>query len=160
MAKISLKDITESSGRPYLPNGTYTLRIVEAERKVSSKGNDMVAIITEIVEPTEVNGPKGFVEIGGVQVRDYPLIPSRSLKEYHKIFDLPEEFELEDYDEIAAGLKGKAFKAVLYTKSESRMDEITGDPMIDPITGQPLANYRYNVERRLESAEDHDMSGF
>ena len=157
MAKISLKDITESSGRPYLPNGTYTLRIVEAERKVSSKGHDMVAIVTEVVEPAEVNG---FVEISGVQVRDYPLIPSRSLKEYHKIFDLAEEFELEDYDEIAEGLKGKAFKAVLYTKSEARMDEVTGDPMIDPITGQPLANYRYNVERRLEAAEDHDMSGF
>ena len=137
MAKISLKDITESSGRPYLPNGTYTLRIVEAERKVSSKGNDMVAIVTEIVEPTEVNGPKGFVEVGGVQVRDYPLIPSRSLKEYHKIFDLPDEFELEDYDEIARGLKGKAFKAVLYTKAESRMDEVTSKPMIDHITGQP-----------------------
>ena len=139
MARISLKDITESSGRPYLPNGTYTLRIVEAERKVSSKGNDMVAVVAEVVEPTEVNGPRGFVEVGGVQVRDYPLIPSRSLKEYHKIF---------------------AFKAVLYTKTESRMDEITGDPMIDPITGQPLANYRYNVERRLEAAEDHDLSGF
>jgi hypothetical protein len=160
MAKISLKDITESSGRPYLPNGTYTLRIVEAERKVSSKGNDMVAIVTEVVEPAEVNGPNGFVEISGVQVRDYPLIPSRSLKEYHKIFNLPDEFELEDYDEIAEGLKGKAFKAVLYTKSESRMDEITGNPMIDPITGQPIASYRYNVERRLEAAPDHDMSGF
>ena len=73
---------------------------------------------------------------------------------------MAEEFELEDYDEIAEGLKGKAFKAVLYTKSEARMDEVTGDPMIDPITGQPLANYRYNVERRLEAAEDHDMSGF
>ena len=71
MAKISLKDITENSGRPYLPNGTYTLRIVEAERKVSSKGNDMVAIVAEVVEPTEVNGPRGFVEVGGVQVRDY-----------------------------------------------------------------------------------------
>ena len=155
MARISLKDITESSGRPYLPNGTYTLRIVEAERKVSSKGNDMVAIVAEVVEPTEVNGPRGFVE-----VRDYPLIPSRSLKEYHKIFDLPEDFELEEYDDIAVGLKGKAFKAVLYTKTESRMDEITGDPMIDPITGQPLANYRYNVERRLEAAESHDLSEF
>ena len=55
MAKISLKGITESSGRPYLPNGTYTLRIVEAERKVSSKGNDMVAIVTEVVEPEEVS---------------------------------------------------------------------------------------------------------
>ena len=160
MATISLKDITESSGRPYLPNGTYTLRIVEAERKVSSKGNDMVAIVTEVVEPEEVSGPNGFVEVSGVQVRDYPLIPSRSLKEYHKIFDLPDEFELEDYDEIAEGLKGKAFKAVLYTKSEARMDEVKGAPMIDPITGKPLASYRYNVERRLESAEDHDMSGF
>ena len=45
MAKISLKDITESSGRPYLPNGTYTLRIVDAERRQSQKGNDMVAIV-------------------------------------------------------------------------------------------------------------------
>jgi|TARA_B100000073_G_C23697041_1_gene558777 hypothetical protein len=157
MATISLKDITESSGRPYLPNGTYTLRVVEAERKVSAKGNDMVAVVAEVVEPTEVNGPNGFVEVGGVQVRDYPLIPSRSLKEYHKIFDLPDEFELEDYDEIAEGLKGKAFKAVLYTKQEARMDEISGDPMIDPITNQPLATNRYNVERRLEAAPDHDL---
>ena len=159
MAKISLKDITESSGRPYLPNGTYTLRIVYAERRQSQKGNDMVGIVAEVVEPTEVNGPSGFVEVSGVQVRDYPLIPSRSLKEYHKIFDLPDEFDLDEYDEIAGGLKGKAFKAVLYTKSEARMDEITGAPMLEPITGQPIANYRYNVERRLEAAEDHDLSG-
>ena len=64
---------------------------------------------------------------------------------------------MEDYDEIADGIKGKAFKAVLYTKSEARMDEITGDPMIDPISNQPLATYRYNVERRLEAAPDHDL---
>lgn len=46
------------AGREPLPEGRYTVKIVDLEQTTSSKGNDMLVFEAEVVEPEEYAGRK------------------------------------------------------------------------------------------------------
>lgn len=75
----------ESKGFKPIPEGKYRIRIKSAEKAVSSKGNDMLAL------QFEVSGQKGLLFHYIVFLDDKPEITNRNLTQFFDSFkDIPD----------------------------------------------------------------------
>lgn len=150
--KVDLTQTSAEQGRPFLKTGSYSVRIIKAENKVSKAGNDMIAYQYEIVSPEIV---EGIGKIAGFQLFDYIVfseksnIPKQRLKALVTILkltitDTDDETQLKQF-------VGKAVKVQLRTESSVLKDE-SGAPVVDD-SGVPIADNTYKIVRFIGADE-------
>jgi hypothetical protein len=155
--EIDLTNVSDNQGRPYLKSGVYTIRCIDAEKKVSKQGNEMVEFTYEIVFPDFVGEGENRTYIGGLQLTDWIVLTDkgnslRKLKALHQAMDLPLHFD----DSVVPQYEGKAIKARLVTEGSPVRDENTGEVILKP-NGTALTSYNYRVREIIAPAPEHTI---
>jgi len=159
MAIVNLNEVAEMV-RPYLKADTYTVRVVDADYRMSSNNNPMLVLTWEIVNPTTTEDEdKGTIKIAGLQFREFkPLIDSmmHRIKALHRALSLPmEDFDTENPD--LDSYKGKAAYVNIATDVRERQNS-DGTPMVNPRTGDPVITYNYNVKEVIDGAPEENIA--
>lgn len=128
-----------ASGNISLPRNRYTLRVLEANFKPSSKGNPMVELQCEVLHQNketiieDMNGQK--IDISGTRVRYYIVFSPGSLS---IAFDALTKFgyaeptiDTDNFD--CKWLVGKVFDAILQSRQEPQRQQGKGGKLGEPI---------------------------
>lgn len=147
-----LSDVPDS--RPtYVPKSTYWHRIKDAEFKMSKSANQpMFELTVEIVDHAGSVDPKtgGVVDLNGTEAMMWCSLTEKALpnlKKFFKACNIPLDISLNDLiaNPNPAFLIGKKFLAIGYSKPDVQVDEVTKQPIKNPITQQDVVYYQYKV---------------
>lgn len=126
-----------------IPRNVYKLRVREATNaKTKDIGNRMFKYVSEIIpreegKPTIVNG----VCIDGLEFYHQSVITEKALKfvnQFRGAVGL-NDLTIEDMDSAnAEDAKGLEFFAECFGKEETKVNEVTGEPLIDPFNDKPV----------------------
>lgn len=153
LGKVKLSDIPDYQA-VYVPKGTYKHLVVDAEYVAKSKGsgNPMYTLEVEICDHPGYPDPKTgqIKDPNGTKATVYVSLSDQAagnVKRFFKGCGLPLDLTM---DELRANpnadiFKGRKFLAIGYSKPDAMIDELTQQPIKDPITGQDVIYYRYSV---------------
>jgi len=154
-------DLTEAkaTGKPFLKNGSYTIRCIGVEKKTSKKGNPMLVFQYEVCSPEVVKDPNGKdIKTGGLQATEWIVLADTGypkLKALHTALSLPMKL-----NKTSPDLKqylGKAVKVSLMTEPRVLKDENTGEPMLDD-KNEPITTNDYRIQRYLAADLEHTVA--
>lgn len=151
-----------------LPKKNYVLRCTEEEVKASSKGNMMIVIELEIVDPAQVPfGENKVLVLGGTTMTKYLVfkvlnedgstnekntgIAIDKLKEFYTLLGLSKDFDKEN--PVATNqIKGMLIDWICYAKEYTICEDLTpeqkakgdkqGSPILDRNTNKPLRGFK------------------
>lgn len=139
-------DQVEDTGRINLPSDVYSVRILDAEKRDSSKGNPMLVLSLEIAAPDTIKVGEGVARIAGLRFSDYIMLSDRGLgvlKKLHKLLELPMSVNTDALP--VEGYRGKALVARVRTEVEKLTRPGTQEPVLNPETGTPIEDYTYRI---------------
>ena len=120
-----------------LPLRLYKVRVIEAKMGNSSTGNPMITGNVEIFGADPING----IDINGLTITFRSVIVPTAIRFVNitrSALDLP-SVTVDTLGEVSAEeyIKCEGF-AKCTGKSVDQTDEVTGEPMVDPYTGEKL----------------------
>lgn len=148
-----LSDIPDSKPT-YVPKSTYWHRIKDAEFGMSkSSQSPMFTLTVEICDHPGYPDPKNpgsIVDVNGTEATMWVTLTDKAsfhVKKFFKACGLPLDLSIADLvaNPNPAFLLGKKFLALGYSKADIQVDEITKQPIKNPLTGQDLVYYQYKV---------------
>lgn len=147
--------LSDGSGKPpKIPNDVYKFRIKDCKFQKSKAGNPMFVMDCELFGNPPVQCEQGQepIDINGLSANHWiTLIPEnlrRGLAALHKSAGLPLDIALED---ILAKpntdfYKGVKFTARAYSEAQEQKNEVTGQFLKDPNTGEKLVYYALTIK--------------
>jgi len=147
---------------PRLPKQVYKFRVTEEpEFKVSKAGNDMLIFKAEVISPATAVVDGVEATVAGLDVTLYAVFSGESdgpkknqtLAALHRAGGLPLQFQRSKdtglpLDETGSPYRytGIEFDALANSQEYAETDE-SGNPIVDPRTGQPLVSWSRRVSR-------------
>jgi hypothetical protein len=139
----------------------YPLRLLEATKAISSKGNPMIKFKVEIYNakpekfrPQDISKPAQdvMVDINGVEISGQVSLSPRAEVFYRPFFSsfgvaCPTTEELATYD--PSGLRGREGAGVCVSTLKEDVNEVTGEVIVNPLTGKPVMRGRREVKQWL-----------
>jgi hypothetical protein len=144
----------------FIPQQNVVGRITGAEAKKDKNGDPYVQLSTELVEPdnctyTNKDGVEETVIIASRQANYFLFFNPKSIgraKEFHKALGLPMEIDLENID--TKPYLGVAFHALITSKVDAKLD-YNKQPIVDPLTNQPVVNVNINYSQIYGRADKY-----
>ena len=157
MPQINLDNVSDA-GRPYIKSDVYTVRVLDAEQRMSKSNKPMIVLNVEFVSPETITDDDGNnIKIAGIRFNDYISLADNALyrlKTYHKLLDLPSNIDTDSMD--TSLYRGRAFDASIKTEQS---DQKSGDgtPLVNPDTGMPYTSNQYRITLVLRANKDFDI---
>ena len=142
---------TEVSPEAYdvkLPQNVYRIRVADAILGKSKAGHAMDTLDLEIIEHAPVKHGESEVDINGIQLKSWNVRTAKTLPFYNKMrvcLGLPPLMA----DEVGSvnprdyiGLTGYV---VLASKGTPRVNDVTGEVLKHPTTGEPLVTWQREI---------------
>ncbi len=135
-----------------LPVGTYKVKVMEATKGASQKGNPMITVDLEIVDSANITvknpdtGENESVSPNGLAIRNWvTLVPQAigAVNTFHRAFNLSTVKEADPNT-----YKGQVAYAVLKGAYKDMTDG-AGQIMINPHTGKPVQTMERRVVKLL-----------
>lgn len=145
-----------------LPRGNYKVRIIDEPtfKVAKSSGNPMLVFEVEVYEPGEVQIKDETYVTAGIKLLIYAAFTvddetgveiNRTLGKIHKACELPlrftrhEDTGMPQTDE-GTPIRYTGLKLWIQGDSEERIQKDDNDqPLVDPVTGEQLKGWSYNV---------------
>jgi len=127
-----------------LAQEVYKVRCVSAESSKSKNGHLMDVLDLEIIENSPING----IDINGLGVKSFNVRTEKSLSFYNKMriaFGLQAITPAEVSGVKASDYLGQVAYVVLASKGEPRVNDVTGEPLKHPRTGEALVTWNRNI---------------
>jgi hypothetical protein len=148
-----LSDVPEFKQR-YIPKSTYRHKVVDvAFGNSKSTNNPMFTLTCEITGHPGFPDPKNPGEVidpNGTQADVYMSLTDKAAGNVRKMFKamgLPLDVSIDDLkaNPNPELFRGREFLAMGYSKPDVQIDEITKQPLKNPVTGQDIIYYRYQI---------------
>jgi hypothetical protein len=143
---------TVSQASVKLPRNSYRLRCVSCEVGKSKKGDFQLIQTYEIfgAAPLQVDGV--MVDINGIQMKNWQTLTQNSVDFFNlnrNSLGLP-PVKFSDKGSInAADYKGLEGAAICESESQEVKNEVTGEPILNPHTGQPVIQWNKRINQWL-----------
>jgi len=140
--------------RVYIPKSTYWHNVKDAEYGMSkSSNNPMFTLTVEIVDHPgypDTKNPGMIVDPNGTEAQFWVSLTEKAQGNVKKFFNacgLPTDITINELlvKPDPSFLIGKKFFAIGYSKADPQIDEITKQPIKNPMTGEPVVFYQYKI---------------
>jgi hypothetical protein len=123
-----------------IPRKCYKFRVLPDTRFGLSKssGNPMITLVAEVIEPDVVEDKASgtSIKVGGKHAVDYLVLTDKGAKKVKAACGaLGVELPDDESPDVESWF-GLTFDAYAGTTAEDRMDETTGEPAVNPNTGE------------------------
>lgn len=155
MSTYNTSEVSGQQGRPFLPKGVRTCRIIGAEKKTSSNKNDMLSLQFEIVAPESETVGGVAQKIAGITFRDQITfhgknnIPVEQLAALTKVCKGNPQVDLDNPALLKSNYVGKAVRMEVRTEAKP-LTQVGEDGNLTPVLdndGQPIIDNNYRMGR-------------
>jgi hypothetical protein len=164
---IDTSNVSASVGRPFLGKAVRSIRIISAEKRVSSNKNDMLTLELEICAPdTEKASDGSTIKVAGLSFRDQITfhgknnIPLEQLKALVVACKASPKVDLDDAAFLKNSFVGKGIRAEVRTEPKplTQVDD-SGNvaPVLDD-SGNPVVDNNYRLGRVIGGDDRYTIS--
>lgn len=152
MSQTAQEALNEIQKPAFVPKGIYKLRVIEPKLDKTKSGDPMFVFECEVVEtPDQVDPRTGStITINGTKGMKWLSLSQKSwpfTAKFLKSAGLPLDITLENLlnNPNPEMFRGVIFRALCSTETKTEKNELTGQPVLDPDTQQPITRYQFSI---------------